>query len=266
MTMSLDAIRSELNASLSSAAPGLSTADALCATCVGVLDVDGAAMSVILDGASSGTFGSSNETSRRLDEYQFTFGEGPCLDAVTQGSPVLVPDLEALSERRWPAFRDAVLSDGIRGVFAVPIVVTSECVGALDLYRVRPGPLDDLVLAGAHLAAELATAPLLDLLAEDVAAEAGRQDGAEDDPLTRRDADGGTSEMDRVEVYQATGMLISALDVDADEALLRLRAHAISSGLTATEVARAIIERRLVLDRDDRPGSPGSSRPGGSTP
>lgn len=259
MTLSLDAMRTELSASLSTAPPGLSTADALCASCVGLFEVDGAAVSVILDGASSGTFGSSSEKSRRLDEYQFTYGEGPCLDAVSQRSAVLVPDLEAASEHRWPAFRDAVLADGIRGVFAVPILVTSECVGALDLYRVRPGPLEDLVLAGAHLAAELATVPLLDLLAE------SRADGG--DQLGVPGADGDVAEMDRIEVYQATGMLISALDVDADEALLRLRAHAISSGQTASEVARAIIERRLVLDRDDAPGpgGPPGTGAGGST-
>jgi AmiR/NasT family two-component response regulator len=54
-----------------------------------------------------------------------------------------------------------------------------------------------------------------------------------------------------VEVYQATGMLISHLDVDATEALVRLRAHAIATNQTASQVAVAIIERRLVLDRDD---------------
>ena len=58
-------------------------------------------------------------------------------------------------------------------------------------------------------------------------------------------------EMDRVEVYQAAGMLIPALGVGADEAMLRLRAHALATGQTASQVARAIIERRLVLERDD---------------
>jgi hypothetical protein len=39
--------------------------------------------------------------------------------------------------------------------------------------------------------------------------------------------------------------------VDATEALVRLRAHAIATGQTATQVAVAIIERRLVLERDE---------------
>jgi hypothetical protein len=239
-------------------APGLSAADALCRTCVGLFGMDGAAVSVVFDGASSGTFGSSSEKSRRLDEYQFTFGEGPCLDAVASRKAVLVPDLDSPQERRWPVFAGALLEDGIRGVFAVPIVITSVCVGALDLFRARPGPVEGDVLAGALLAAELASAPLLDLMAETKSAHeldeepwAGAEDS--DDPL---------AEMDRIEVYQATGMLISALDVDAAEALVRLRAHAVATGQTASQVARAVIERRLMLDRDDRrnPGETGGAR------
>jgi len=34
------------------------------------------------------------------------------------------------------------------------------------------------------------------------------------------------------------------------EALARLRAQAVATGQTASEVARAIMDRRLVLDRD----------------
>lgn len=238
----------ELNSVMARTSSGLAAADALCASCVGLLEVDGAAVSMVHDGESSGTFGSSSEASRRLDEYQFTFGEGPCLDAVASRGAVLVPDLDSPLENRWPVFTGALLDEGIRGVFALPIMIMSVCVGALDLFRARPGPLDADALAGARLAAEMATAPLLDLIAEvkDAdAAETASALGAEtgDEPLL---------EMDRVEVYQATGMLIAALDVNADEALLRLRAHAIATGQTASQVARAIVERRLRLDRDDR--------------
>lgn len=255
-------MRSELNACLTGAAPGLPAADALCTTCVGLFGVDGAAVSLVLDGAASGTFGSSSETSRRLDEYQFTFGEGPCLDAVASGEAVLVPDLDSPRDVRWPMLRGALLDEGIRGVFAMPIVITSECVGALDLFRTAPGPLEGDALAGAFLAAELASAPLLDLIA-------GAREADERDDVGGADAaDGGEAllEIERIEVYQATGMLIAALDVDAAEALVRLRAHAMATGQTASQVARAIVERRLMLDRDDpehlgtRGGTGGDSR------
>lgn len=249
MTPSPSAVRSELNAAMAAAAPGISAANELCLACVGLFGIDGAAVSLVYEGATWGTFGASSETSRRLDEYQFTFGEGPCLDAVRAREMVLVPDLDAPQEQRWPVFAGAVLDDGIRGVFAFPVMLTSACVGALDLFRARAGPLDDDQLAGALLAAELASRPLLDLFA-------GGGDADLDEQST---AEGSTqlAEMDRIEVYQATGMLIAQLDVDAAEALVRLRAHAIATGQTASEVALAIVERRLVLDRDDRDGHQG---------
>ncbi len=246
MPLSLDAVRQELDAALAGAEPGIEAANELCAACVGLLGIDGAAVSMVHEGAPWWTVGSSNETSRRLDEYQFTFGEGPCLDAVATREAVLVPDLDAPREQRWPAFTGAVLDDGIHGVFALPVMVTSDCVGALDFFRAAPGPLRGVQLAGALLAAEMATQPLVTLLGD-----RGDQDSS-GEPAA------GLLEIDRIEVYQATGMLIAQLDVDADEALLRLRAHAVATGQTASQVAWAILERGLRLERDDD-GGPGRS-------
>lgn len=266
-------MRTTLNAAVAGAGPGLPAANDLCTACVDLLGIDGAAMSMVYDGASRGTFGSSSETSRRLDEYQFTFGEGPCLDAVAARAVVLVPDLDSPHEQRWPVFAGAVLDDGIRGVFALPVMITSACVGALDLFREAPGPLHGDQLAGALLAAELATLPLLDLIADtgdidgiggiggigNIDVEGAGEPGGEADP-GGAGGWGRLADMDRIEVYQATGMLISQLDVDAAEALVRLRAHAVATGQTASQVAWAIVERRLVLERDDQDGTGRSRR------
>ena len=56
--------------------------------------------------------------------------------------------------------------------------------------------------------------------------------------------------LERVEVYQATGMIMAALDLTATDALVRLRAHAFAYGMTASEAAWAVVERRLSLDSD----------------
>ena len=248
MTVSLEVMRAQLNAAVVGAVPGIPAANELCLASVGLLGMDGAAVSMVFDGTTRGTFGSSSPTSRRLDEYQFTFGEGPCLDAVAARSPVMVSDLDSPDERRWPAFAGAALEEGVRGVFAMPIMVTSVCVGALDLFRDTPGPLEGDQLAGAAMAAHLASLTLLDLIAGDAPGHPGRPDP--DEPSGAEDAWGRLADMDRIEVYQATGMLISQLDVGPAEALVRLRAHAIATNQTASQVALAILERRLVLERD----------------
>lgn len=252
----MDVIKAELTAAMTNSERGIAAADQLCSTCVGLIGVDGAALSMVHEGSSTGTFGSSSEASRRLDEYQFTFGEGPCLDAVATRETVLVPNLASPQERRWPLLKGALLDEGVRGVFAMPVMIMSVCVGALDLFRSTPGPLDRDALAGAQLAAELAAAPLLDLIAG-----AGGLNADEDSMVRSMESEPDhLAELDRVEIYQATGILISALDVDATEALVRLRAHAIATGQTAIEVARAVVERRLMLERDTSGGAGGGTR------
>lgn len=242
-------LRTELSSAVSGADSALTAADRLCLVCVELLEVDGASISLTLDGTTRGTFGASSELSRRLDALQFTAGQGPCLDAVRTGRPVLVPDLDDPQEQRWPGFTSAVLDAGVRAVFALPVSLSRQLVGALDLYRSRPGPLGASGLRGGLLAAELASLPLLDVIAEHraaVAADAAAPSRTEDDP--GGDAWNRLSSLEQVEVYQATGMVMGALDVDAVEALVRLRAQAFLRGATAAELAWEIVERRVSLD------------------
>lgn len=246
-------IRAALVASLTGAADALAAANQLCRACVETLEVDGAAISLMYGGTSRGTFGSTGETSRRLDELQFTYGEGPCRDAVSGAVPVLVGDLDDPQDLRWPAFREAALGDGIRAVFAIPVLIASTAIGALDLYRHRTGALTGDRHAGGLFAAQLAKLPLLALLTEvdwDDAADGG-------------DRWEQLASLERVEVYQATGMLIATLDVDDVEALALLRAYAFSHRMTASEVAYAIVERRLSLGGDHWGERGGSGRDAG---
>ena len=231
-----------LGDSVAGAESALEAADRLCRACVELLQVDGASISLIRGGASQGTFGSSSELSRRLDEYQFTYGEGPCLDAVRTGRPVLVSDLQDTHEHRWPAFTAATVNDGIVAVFALPVRVASIPVGALDLFRHQPGALSNDRLNGSRVAARLASVPLLALMRLDFHPEQDQPIGEPWDQL---------ASLERVEVYQATGMIMGAMDIGAPEALVRLRAYAYTQGMTASEVAWLIVERRLLPDVDD---------------
>ena len=224
------------------AGSALDAANSLCHACVDLLEVDGASISLMHEGTSRGTFGSSNDLSRRLDSLQYTLGEGPCLDAVRDGRPVLASDLSDPEDQRWPAFRDAMLESGVCAVFALPVAVASSYVGALDLFRSRKGHMTSEALSGGLMAAELAALPLLDLMTADVDWEgAGQGDGGWEQ----------LASLERVEVYQATGMIMAAMDVGPSEALVRLRAHAYARGTTASELAWAVVERRLQLDADD---------------
>lgn len=138
-------------------------------------------------------------------------------------------------------------------VFALPVRLSAQPVGALDLFRTARGPLTETGLAGGLVAAELAAVPLLDLLAGLTLAQAAGETG-----------DGWLqlASLDRVEVYQATGMLMGAWNIDATEALIRLRARAFTLGVTAGELAWQIVERDVLLTSPDWHdlGDPGSTQ------
>ncbi len=241
-------LRDEFAAAVRDVEPGLAVADRLCEACVDLLEVDGAAISLVTAGATQGTFGSSSALSRRLDEYQFTYGEGPCLDSVRDARAIHVPDLGAAGEDRWPGYGGAVLGEGVHAVYALPVKVSTTVVGVLDLFRTEPRPLDGTNLVGGLLAADLAALPLLDLMTADVD-WAGISGG---DPWSQ------LASLERVEVYQATGMIIARLEVGPAEALVRLRAHASAYGMTASEAAWAIVRRELVLEADSAWHDPGA--------
>jgi hypothetical protein len=235
-----DGVGEQLRAAVGNRRGG-GAADRLCTACVELFAVDGAAVSLIFDGRMSATLGASAPSARLLDELQFTLGEGPCLDSVTARGPVMVPDLADPTESRWPAYGPAMLAREIRGVYAMPVIAAGQYLGALDLYRRTPGPLEAEQFTGALVAAELAQIPMLDVFASDL--QAGVDDPGSDawEELHR---------LLRAEVSQATGMLMAQLDVGAAEALVRLRAHAYATDASATEVARAILDRRLFLRKD----------------
>ena len=238
-----DGLRARLLTQMSGADSALAAADALCVACAALLDVDGAWISLSdTCGQGSGTFGASSDLSRRLDDLQFTYGEGPGPSAVRTSRPVLAPDLRDRAENRWPVFRDAVLRSGVAAVFAWPVSIATRPIGAIGLFRRRAGPLAAAAPSRALVVAQLAALPLLELISSD----ASRQRSVE--------AGGGRVELSsgaRADVYRATGMLMEAMGIGPAEALLRLRAHAVAQGRTAAEVAATLLERRLPMDPAD---------------
>lgn len=236
----LKRVQSALGAAMVGAGSPLAGADRLCRACVQLLEVDGACLSLVHQRAGRWTCGASDERSRRLDGVQFTAGGGPCLDAVSSGTPVLAGDLDDPADRRWPGFTAALRDSGVGAVFALPVAISAQQIGALDLFCNRPGLLTVRALAGGVLAAELAALPLLDLLSSGVQA------------ASRHSCDGGgwqqLDALDQVKVNQASGMIAEALDVDLAEALAVLRARASARRMSVDALAQAVVTRRVLLD------------------
>jgi hypothetical protein len=184
-----------------------------------------------------------------LDELQFTLGEGPCADAFRSGSPVLVADLGAAGWReRWPGFTVTGGMTGAAAMFAFPLVMGAIRVGVLGLYRDSPGSLSPAALADVLVCADVA----LQLVLSSRAGANGDGDGA--GPVDGQRAQDGWPD-DHARVYQATGMVSAQRGVGLEEALALLRAFAFAHDQALSEVAAAVVDRRLRLDSDE-PGEP----------
>jgi hypothetical protein len=219
----------------------------LCVECLSVLSVSGVGVALMTDDGPSGVvLAATDGRARQLEELQFALGEGPCVAASRSGSPVLRPDLVAAGSGQWPRFGAAVLDAGVRAIFAFPLRVGAIRVGVLDLYRDSPGPLSTLELADALAFADAATVVVLHLLDHD---EHGAAHPALTGPIDSQ-----------AEVHQATGMITIQLGIDLAEALLRLRAHAYTTGQTVSAVAADVVNRRLSFD-DSQPGVTRRDRP-----
>jgi hypothetical protein len=211
----------------------------ICELCVEMLDTTGAGISLVTTAGNRGVVCATDDVAARIEDLQFTLGEGPCVDAVNGGSPVLVSDLqepEDIVVERWPAFMEGAGAAGVRAVFAFPLRIGAISVGALDLYRDAPGGLTRDQLPAVLMAADAAALALLHL-------DAGRPDLFSDDPRARSTY--------QLQVHQATGMVQVQLDVKTEEAFLMLRARAFSTGRSLVDVADDVVERRLRLSRED---------------
>ncbi len=205
----------------------------LCRAATRDLTASGVGVSVMSRSGGLVATAASSPRSARVEDLQFSLGEGPCLTACTTGLPVLVPDLEQAAGVPWPGYASAALSHGVQAVFAFPMQDGATRLGALDVYRDQAGSMSEWHVARALGFAEVALDTILDV--GEVAADAPELWDQQDISF---------------EVYQAQGMVMIQLAVPPDEALARMRGFAFAENRSLREVASDIVARRLALESD----------------
>ncbi len=93
----------------------------VCEVGVEALPINGAAITMMIDIDRQEPVCASDEVAGRIDELQFTLGEGPCLQAFTSGRPVLIKDLREGVDQRWPIFSVQAQRTGARGLYVLPL-------------------------------------------------------------------------------------------------------------------------------------------------
>src|SRR6266581_331035 len=113
-------------AALSAGGDGWSSAR-LCGACPQIVGVSGAGVMLMSGDIPQGSLCATDEVSQLIEDLQYTFGEGPCVDAYQQDQVVAEPDLAG-----------------------------TVSLGALNLYRDVPGPLTGDQHADALVVADVA--------------------------------------------------------------------------------------------------------------
>jgi GAF domain-containing protein len=201
--------------------------------CVEILDIDATGILLADAGGLLRVIAASSEQARLIELFQLQNDEGPCTEAFSSGVPVIDLDLHDASER-WPRFTPYAIAAGFGSVYAIPLRLRGNIIGALNLFGSGPGALTgpDLVLAQAL--ADLASIAILQAQA---ATEARRRDEQLQHAL-----DG------RIIIEQAKGMLAEHAGIDVAAAFDLIRARSRTTNVKLTDVAHHMVSGRLGLD------------------
>jgi len=207
----------------------------VCGSARRLLEVSAVSVMVVSASAARGLTAGSDDRVDTLELLSGLLGEGPAVDAVRAGEPVLVGDL-AGARGRWPQLVPEALERGVSAMFVFPLRVGALSLGTLTLYRDVRG-----ALSGSQRLLALRVA---DAIVETVLSAQAHESSSDRlaAPIARLVERGAV-------IDQAVGMLTAQLDCDLVEAAVRLRAYAYAHDESLNEVARAVVERTLQLER-----------------
>ena len=216
----------------------------LCGVGAEITGTSGAGIMLMSGDVPRGSVCTTNDVSALIEQLQYEFGEGPCVDAYNRDRPVLEPDLSHPSVPRWLAFTGPAVEAGVRAIFGFPLRVGGVRLGALNLYCDRSGALTDDQHADALVMADVVAQAVLVLQANappgGLAAEL--EAGADFHYV----------------VHQAAGMVAVQLDGSVGQALIRLRAYAFGNDRPLAEVAEDVVARRIRFDAQSGEKDPGA--------
>jgi GAF domain-containing protein len=214
--------------------------------CVNLLGVSASGVMLVSPSGELRLIAASSEAMRTLELFELQAQEGPCLDAFHTGEPIEHENLRS-GGGRWPRFSAAALEAGFESVFALPLRLREQTIGALNLFSIEQAPMDERDVMIARAFADLAT---ISVIQQGAAAESQRVNEQLSHALASR-----------IVIEQAKGVVFERTGVDMAEAFSRLRSYARSHNLRLAEVARATVDGSIDPKAWATPGptSPGST-------
>lgn len=198
--------------------------------CARLLDVASAGLLLADERGVLHVLAASSERTRELEAFQVQREDGPCRDSYLGGAAISVPDLAA-ETGRWPQFVPHALAVGFVSVHALPMRLRQVKLGTLGLFGTAVGDLNTGDLSLGQALADVASVALVqDRTASDRAA---------------MNAQLQTALTSRVVLEQAKGVLAQQGQLDMPEAFVVLRRYARDNNLRLTDLATAVVHRRV---------------------
>jgi GAF domain-containing protein len=180
----------------------------------------------LMRGCRPHTAAFSGDLAMDLDESQYGYGYGPCLEAAATGEVVEVADTRA--DRRWPGYLETAARRGCLSSLSLPLPLHEGVVGALNVYARQRAAFDEENRDWApRLASYAAVVAGNMLLYEDAVARAANLE------LALRS---------RAVIDQAKGMLMERFRLTADQAFRALTQVSMESNQKVRVVAERFVE------------------------
>jgi GAF domain-containing protein len=216
-----------LAAALTQAATAIHTPRSLTETLTAIVEAartavpgfDHAGLSVRHPDGSIETLAGTDQLVWDLDAAQYQAEEGPCLDAIHQGTIVVVEHVR--TERRWPTYLPAAIELGLCAQMGVVLQVDGKSYGGLNLYSTRAGRIDREAVHIAQLFATHAATAL---------------------GWARHDEQLGEALSSRKVIGQAIGIAMERYGIDEDRAFHFLLRTSSTSNTKLREVAQRLVD------------------------
>ncbi|MQA11473.1 MAG: ANTAR domain-containing protein [Pseudonocardiaceae bacterium] len=209
--------------------------------CVELLAIDAAGLLLTDQRGDLHVVASSAEPAMTVEMFELEADEGPCLECFRTRSAVTAPTLREAAER-WPRFTTRAEHAGFQSMYALPLRLRNETIGALNFFGTEPGPLPSSDLRLGQALADVATIGVLQ-------ERAIRQRTMLAEQLQ-------SALNSRVIIEQAKGVLAERGNLDMTAAFNLLRSHARSTNQRLSDLAQGIVNRVIstgeLLDTDDR--------------
>ncbi|HUP76043.1 MAG TPA: GAF and ANTAR domain-containing protein [Acidimicrobiales bacterium] len=171
------------------------------------------------------TVAASNDAVLAMDHHQYDTGEGPCLDAKSEGRWFYIESLA--DETRWPKFVPLALEQGIHSILSSPLMTRERPQGALNIYSSKERAFGTHEQKLAALFADQAS-EILTSADADVTEENAKQRFV--DALRARQL-----------IHQAQGILMARDDLSADAATASLHSAARAAEITVLEYSTRLV-------------------------